>query len=136
MIRLCFLHKLLPTNIMNLMQRSLGPSPVLRVGRVIAAPGPTFLTTRTVLTSLIRFTHNDSKAPFNHNMASRLRGKNVLMYVVFPWLQLIWTVHVFFLRDPAFTLGIISDPILRTGASSGIGEACARHFAQAGSNLV
>ncbi|KAF9363001.1 hypothetical protein BGX34_005073 [Mortierella sp. NVP85] len=30
----------------------------------------------------------------------------------------------------------MSDPILRTGASSGIGEACARHFAQAGSNLI
>ncbi|KAF9933975.1 hypothetical protein BGZ67_004048 [Mortierella alpina] len=56
----------------------------------------------------IRLNHHNApdsgeeSAQFNHNMGSRLRGKNVLI----------------------------------TGASSGIGAACARHFAQAGSNLL
>ncbi|KAG0360699.1 hypothetical protein BGZ54_009434 [Gamsiella multidivaricata] len=61
---------------------------------------------------------NQDNASFNHNMSSRLQGKNVLMYVIPSTSRRTYALQ------------------LVTGASSGIGEACARHFAQAGSNLL
>ncbi|KAF9952753.1 hypothetical protein BGZ65_005083 [Modicella reniformis] len=82
---------------MHLIQRPMVA--ILRMGTgAIGASGPrptmnafpaTFRSASCFSTQCLSFSHNDNsktspnKAPYNHNMASRLQGKSVLMYVVF-----------------------------------------------------